>query len=257
MINARYMLLAIPPLFLLVFAGTDARSLGIVAAITAVLSTGIAVADYRFVNAYRNWVGDVIVPLRAAGYPVWSAAESGLRFYVEEAGGDVLPADSLSPKGGDMIVRDVFAYGLSEELSIRLVHARTDVLADRFPIRTFNMNAGAGFHDSRFGRVPYTLSRAPYDRVSLWQLSPLVDQLPQSPDSPQVVWSPQGPALIQEVQRLTFSYSAPEGSVLLYELDGAGSADMDGNRIELTRESDGPALWRNLRVVPSGFPEEP
>jgi hypothetical protein len=255
MINARYMLLAMPPLYWLIFGSTTGSGMAPVIALTLALSTGVAVADYRFVNAYRAWVADVVGPAQSAGYRVWSAAESGLRFYLEESGAEVLPADSLRPEGGDMIVRDVFAYGLAEELSIRLVHARTDVLGDRFPIRSFNMAAGAGFHDSRFGRVPYTLSTAPHDSVSLWQLSPLVERLPQPQNRPPVVWSAEGPVLIQESDRLVFPYAAPDGAVLRYEItEGTGEARLVANGIELTRRSDGRVLWRNLRVVPPAYP---
>ncbi len=258
MVNARYMLLALPALHLLVFAHTRQRPLVIATGLTLVVSAAIGIADYRFVNAYRDWVREVSEPLETSGFRVWSAAESGLRFYLEEAGSAVLAADSLEPAGGDLVVRDMFGYGLAEDLSVRLVHARTDALADRYPIRTFNMDAGAGFHDSRFGPVPYTWSAAPYDRISIWQLSPLVERLPQESGGPQVVWSAEGPALIQQSDRLVFAYARPEGAVLRYEIgEGAGHAILTDNSIELVRESEGPVLWRNLRVVPPGFGEQP
>lgn len=256
MVNARYMLLVLPALYLLVFARARLRPLVIASALTLVLSITIGIADYRFVNGYRTWVQDVAQPLETSGYRVWSAAESGLRFYLEEAGSGVLAADSLEPAGGDLVVRDVFGYGLAEELSIRLVHARTDTLEDRYPIRTFSMAAGAGFHDSRFGPVPYTWSAEPYDRISIWQLSPLVGSLPQGSGEPQVVWSGDGPSLIQEAERLVFAYAPPEGAVLSYEIgEGAGRAILNGDAIELVRESEGPVLWQNLRVLPPGFGE--
>jgi hypothetical protein len=258
MVNARYTLLALPALYLLVFARADRKPLAIATGLTLVLSISIGIADYRFVNGYRDWVRDVTGPLQTSGYRVWSAAESGLRFYLEEAGSTVLAADSHEPGGGDLVVRDGFGYGLAEALSVRLVHLRTDTLADRFPIRTFNMAAGAGFHDSRFGPVPYTWSVEPYDRISIWQLSPLVDRLPQDSGAPQVVWSAEGPVLNQQADRLVFAYSRPEGAVLRYEIaDGAGRAVLTDEAIELVRESDGPVWWRNLRVVPPGFEEQP
>ena len=85
---------------------------------------------------------------------------------------------------------------------------KTDTISDPFPIRTFNMAAGAGFHDSRFGAVPYTWSVEPYDQISVWQLSPLVERLPQESGTPPVVWSAEGPVLIQEADRLVFASSA-------------------------------------------------
>ena len=79
MISARYILLSVPPLFLIVFQDVRPRLAGFAIAATMALSILLSVADYRLVNAYPRWVMHHIVPLQEQGFHVWKAAESGLR----------------------------------------------------------------------------------------------------------------------------------------------------------------------------------
>ena len=90
MVNARYMLLSLPPLFLIAFANIR-RSAAIAALVaTAALSVSLAIGDYRYVNSYRDWVAQTIVPLQQQGFRIWSATESGLRFYLKQRGIETL-----------------------------------------------------------------------------------------------------------------------------------------------------------------------
>ena len=151
MINARYVLLAMPPVYFLLFPRPDRSRAVVVGTLSLLLSIGIALADFRFVNSYRSWVTDQAVPLQEQGFRVWGAAEAGLRFYLEREGIETLAADDLEPVGGDLIVRDMFGYGLAEELSALLIPVENSELTDDFPIRTFNSEASAGFHGQPFG----------------------------------------------------------------------------------------------------------
>ena len=119
MINARYILLALPALYLVVFRqATRAQLLPAIGA-TALLALALAYADMRLVNSYREWADNTIPPLQRQGFRVWNAAESGLRFYVERTGAATLSAKDERPAGTDLIVRHggrfvPFRYGLSE-----------------------------------------------------------------------------------------------------------------------------------------------
>ena len=257
MVNARYILLALPALYLLMFSGTSAYRITPVLAITWVLSVGIATADYRFVNGYRDWVDHTLIPLQQQGFRVWGAAESGLRFYLEQQGVDTLAATDLDPMGGDLIVRhDMFRYGLAEELAVLLIRLHRYELTDWFPIRTFNPQAGAGFHDSRFGLVPYTWSSVPFDYVEVSQLSPLAGRLSgvDKDHPPQPVWSPGGPILVQREETECFPFRSPPNAELRYELEGNGQAVLSDGFIKLRKLDSSPVIWRNLRVVPPNLP---
>jgi hypothetical protein len=167
--SARYLLPAMPALYLALFDRSSAKSIAAVGVPTLLLSLGIATADYRFVNSYPTWVSNTIAPLQAKGFRILGAGESGLRFYLEERAIPTLSATDLRAADGDLIVRHstLFKYGLAPQLESKLDVLSNFELNDRFPLRTFSHEAGAGFHGSSLGIVPYTFSRAPYDRLEI------------------------------------------------------------------------------------------
>jgi 4-amino-4-deoxy-L-arabinose transferase-like glycosyltransferase len=253
MINARYILLAVPALYLVLLRNSNRRQLTIALIPTAVLSISVAYADFTFVNAYREWVRETVVPLQQRGFRVWSAAESGLRFYLEEEGVAALSAVDMLPKGADLVVRhDLFHYGLSEQVETMLTSVNRYSLNSGFPIRTFNTHSGAGFHDSRIGLTPFALSWEPLDRVEISQISPFVKGLPQQgiPAEEIPAWSPRGVILKQTVDRLEFKMKIPANSKLEYEVDGKGAAELAADKVILRRSSPGTIVWRNFRLVP-------
>lgn len=60
-----------------------------------------------------------------------------------------------------------FRYSLSKEIEPLLIRILGTTLEDRYALRTFSREAGAGFHDSHFGMVPFRFSRAPLDEVEV------------------------------------------------------------------------------------------
>ena len=148
--------------------------------LTIVLSLALAVGDYRFVNSYPQWVEQHVVPLQRQGFRVWNASESGLRFYLEKTGVQTLESVDLRPEGGDLIVKQAsFSYGLARDLAPLVIPILGADLQDSYPVRTFSREAGAGFHDSHFGIVPFTISSAVLDHVEIAEVSPFVGKLPQ------------------------------------------------------------------------------
>src|SRR4030095_6567522 len=113
-ISARYLLLAMPWLYLALFQRAEQRQLGMMIATTLVLSIAVATADYRFVDAYRDWVTANVASVEREGH-LWNSGESGLRFYLEERGAHTLSNADARPQGGDLIVRQrMFRYALPE-----------------------------------------------------------------------------------------------------------------------------------------------
>lgn len=253
-ISARYVLLAIPALYLTLFTRSTGKAIALACVPTLLLSLLVATADYRFVNAYPAWVSAHVDPLQKQGFRVLSGAESGLRFYLEERGIPTLDASDLRATGGDLIVRHstLFKYSLSEHVETMLTVVRTYVLMDRFPLRTFSAEAGAGFHGSSLGMLPFALSRAPYDRLEIAEVNPLVAKLPQvaKPGKPVPVWSAEGPVLIQREPELSFPLTLPRNSTIQYELIGPGVLEIAGNIVKLRNLGPEPIVWRNFRIVP-------
>jgi 4-amino-4-deoxy-L-arabinose transferase-like glycosyltransferase len=254
MMSARYLLLALPPLLLVVGSGISPKAGVFAVVLTMILSAALAVADYRFVNSYPDWVERNIVPLQQQGFLVWNAAESGLRFYLEKTGVQTLESADVRPKAGDLIVTQTsFSYGLPKNLAPLVVGILQENVQDNYPVRMFSREAGAGFHDSHFGRVPFVISRAALDRLEIVEVSPFVKELPQVvPEdfSSVPLWFPGGVLLKQVVPEMRFRVRVPEGATVKYELEGKGTVELVPDGIVLKKESPGPIVWKNFRIVP-------
>jgi 4-amino-4-deoxy-L-arabinose transferase-like glycosyltransferase len=247
MINARYILLAVPALYLIIFRETPQRRLISMIIPTAILSLMLAYADFSFVNANRDWVEETVVPLQRQGFRVWSGAESGLRFYLERKGIVSLTSKDTSPAPADLVVRHAgfpFRYALSDRIEPLLVVLKTFTLENRFPIHTFNAVSRAGLHDSRLGLAPFTLSRAPFDRIEVAELCPL----------PGAVYGPNGPIFKQTEAEHEFQMKIPSNSRIEYELQGGdGIVAVTDHGFTLIKRNTPVIVWRNFQIVPKQF----
>jgi len=247
MINARYILLAVPPLYLIIFRETSDRRLISMVIPTAFLSVLLAYADFSFVNANRDWVEQTVAPLQQQGFRVWGGAESGLRFYLEQKGIVSLTTKDISPAPADLVVRHTgfpFRYSLSDRIEPLLVVLKTFTLENRFPIRTFNASSRAGLHDSRLGVAPFTLSRAPFDRVEIAEICAL----------PGAVYGPKGPVFKQTETEREFQMKLPSNSKIEYEVQGGdGIVAVTDRGFRLIKGSSPAIVWRNFQIVPKQF----
>jgi 4-amino-4-deoxy-L-arabinose transferase-like glycosyltransferase len=245
MINARYILLSVPPLLLMLFREAGQRRIAFTVVATATLSAGLAYADFTFVNSYRDWVDRTVPPLQQQGFGVWSGAESGLRFYLEEKGTVSLATADAGPREGDLIVRHaLYRYALSPSLEPVLTILKTFTLVSNFPVRTYNARAAAGLHDSNTGLVPFIVSRAPFDTIEVAQVNPL----------PGAVWSPSGPILQQAEAEREFPMKIPANTKIEYDLDGGdGAVAVTSRGLRLIKGPSPVIVWRNFRIVPKQF----
>jgi Dolichyl-phosphate-mannose-protein mannosyltransferase len=242
MVNARYMLLIVAPLYLVIFGNAGESRLILTLIPTVAFSVALAYADFNFVNLNRDLVERAVVPLQRQGFRVWSAAESGLRFYLEQKGIVTLATPDVTPGPGDLIVQNKghFAYSLAEPIAVKLTVLKTFTLSGAFPLRLYSRPAGAGFHDSGAGLVPFTFSRVPYDSVEVAQVSPLVSA---------VVWSPDGPIFIQNEPEREFPLKMPSDTKIEYDLEGDGVVALYSDRV-LLKKGASSTVWRNFRIVP-------
>jgi hypothetical protein len=247
MINARYILLAVPALYLIAFRETGERRLISMIVPTGFLSVVLAYADFSFVNANRDWVDQNVVPLQEQGFRVWSGAESGLRFYLEQKGIAALTTADTRPGPSDLVIRHAgfpFRYALSERIEPLLVVLKTFTLENGFPVRTFNAASRAGLHDSRLGLAPFTLSRAPLDRIEIAEVCPL----------PGAVYSPKGPIFKQTEAEREFQLKIPSDSRIEYELQGGdGIVAVTDHGFRLIKGKAPVIVWRNFQIVPKQF----
>jgi hypothetical protein len=251
-ISARYLLLAVPWLFLALFRNTGRMKLATLVVATLALSVAVAIADYRFVATYRDWVNANLQSIQPEGFSVWNSGESGLRFYLEERGVPSLSYDDPRPKAGDLVVRQkMFRYSLPSSMETMFVILKTWELTDGFPLRTFNQEAQAGFHGSGFGVVPFAVSRRPYDVLQIVQITPLAQT------NPAAVWSSDGPFLTQNTPDLLVPMKLPPHARVEYEQEGQGSVEIRDGFVVLKKNQDDSITWRNFRIVPESLARTP
>jgi hypothetical protein len=259
MINARYILLSLPALYLVVLRRSTVRQLASVLVPTLALSLSLAYADFVFVNGYRDWVSKTVVPLQQEGFTLWGAAESGLRFYLEQNGMPTLTTRDLRPKGMDLVVsHDLFRYGLNADLGTVLTTLVRVPMNSSFPIRTFNTVAGAGFFDNGIGPAPFAFSKAPLDYLEIAEVSPFVEHLPQTgiPAEQVPAWSPKGVILKQNADIREFKLRIPANSKLEYELVGSGAAEITPDGLRLKRLAPDTIVWQRFRIVPAQLAQQ-
>jgi len=256
MVTARYLLLAIPAIYLIVFRESSRSDLIATIIPTLVLSLVLAYADRSFVNSSRTWVKDMVPKLQEQGFRVYGGAESGLRFYLEQKGASMLLKDDRRPTGSDIIIRqDMFSYNLGEDLEVVLTDLKRFPLRGSFPLRTMGTPSHkiAGFWDSHFGLVPFALSSEPYDTVIATQVNPLVQRLPQVATDPEQVpvFSENGPMFkLSQSERLA-QMGIPRDIQIQYELAGGrGVAEQTAGGLRLINQSGGTIEWRRLRFMP-------
>lgn len=256
MVTARYLLLAIPAIYLVVFRESSRSDLIATIVPTLVLSLVLASADRSFVNSYRTWVEDSVPKLQEQGFQVHGAAEAGLRFYLEQKGASILVKGDRKPRGTDIIIRqDMYKYSLGDDIGVMLTELKQFPLAGRFPVRTMGTPSHpvAGFWGSHFGLVPFVLSSEPYDVVSATQVNPLVQQFPQSSTDPEQapVYSDNGPMFkLSQSERLV-PMRFPRGIQIQYELFGGdGAAEQTPGGLRLINKSGATIEWRRLRFTP-------
>ncbi|MBI3656775.1 MAG: glycosyltransferase family 39 protein [Acidobacteria bacterium] len=183
-VRARYMLCLIPPLlFTLINSMYEAnerplpkcpRRLVALWALTWLTATAVAISDYKFVGAYRQFTEYFDQTYHDFPYAKWGGVESGLRYYLEAVGVKTLSENDDSPRGLDLVVQPdkIFKYSLAQSLEAELSLVEQKSIPPATPLRTIS------FHDSKFYLLPYFFSRRVWDTINVYQVNVLVDQLP-------------------------------------------------------------------------------
>jgi hypothetical protein len=110
--SARYLLPATPPLVLILLRQMERdfgvktlhRIAGATMALGFLLSIALAVADYQFARIYRDFASRVNREFASRGGGMWFTGEWGLRYYLEQIGGEELGRRDPHPKAGDLLI---------------------------------------------------------------------------------------------------------------------------------------------------------
>lgn len=184
--TARYILPLVLPALLLLGRNLDSSYrrgyLAACLAATVSLSLLLAAADYEFAHIYVDISNKLRRDFASRGFAVNFCGEWGFRHYLEAAGFKLLGSDDSTLRGGEIVARPRLAtpYRLAEDLESIMVKIDSLSYTPRLPLRLLDDGSRAGFYASHWGLLPYSFSRSPLERVDLYQVSLLAEQLPEA-----------------------------------------------------------------------------
>ncbi len=141
-------------------------------ACTAVTGVAVSIADYQLAGVYRDFASSYSGQLGSEGHKIWFAGEFGLRFYLEDNGGQYLTKQDNSPAPGDHVIlsHGLIAYFISDELNSRLQPEQRIDYRGSWPVRVEDPGSQAGFYDQFHGNVPYSLSKEPVETIDIYKV---------------------------------------------------------------------------------------
>jgi len=171
----RYLIPVVVPVTLLLFAASRRRAMAWLAAgLTVSLGLAVAMADYQFATAYRDFAKTVrtesggVSPDR-----IWYAGDWGMKYYMGREGFRYLTASSNAPRAGDLVVLAEVArmWNPSAGLGPRLQLIDVREVAPVWPIVLMSQSARAGYYSALWGYYPFVMTRRPLERFGIFRVS--------------------------------------------------------------------------------------
>ncbi len=185
--SARYLLPMAAPVAL-VASRLRVRWLAAGFALQMALSLGLAAANYRHWDGYRQFAFNLRGP--AAGHRVWVDGEWGLRYYLESDG--ALPlTKSRKLRAGDIVVSSELGSSVHPVAPFAPLAAAE--IGSAIPLRLIGLETRSGYSDSSRGLWPFGVSTGPFDRVRaelVVERHPTLEYLPMNaPEAAQQIVS--------------------------------------------------------------------
>ncbi len=182
----RHLLVAIPPLLLLLFRWFErhrahVHRIGVLAGLLLAVQLGTALlvqgADYEYAGTYRDFARN-IAPRFQAEANLWYVGQWGWKFYADQAGLKMMNRDGPYPSPGDLLVwpekvhiGDAFSGPAGMGKRLKLVESF--VYPGSIPIRTMDMESRAGFYAVIRRRIPYRFDgRPPLEIIRVFRVMP-------------------------------------------------------------------------------------
>jgi 4-amino-4-deoxy-L-arabinose transferase-like glycosyltransferase len=134
----------------------------VVIATCAVLSAGLSVSDYQFVNAERRVADDLRTRFPDAAAKVFYAGRLGYLYYADRAGFVNATASPAAPRSGDILVKNSLSHDDSHLFTdTTQLTALAPLRYPLFPLRA--MTGRAGFYGN--DRLPFAWITSPNYRI--------------------------------------------------------------------------------------------
>jgi dolichyl-phosphate-mannose-protein mannosyltransferase len=177
--SARYVLPALPPLWLLLVRRAESMlgegrdlhlALGLAVAQGAGLGVLLSLADVELAARYRSVARSVRED--HPGRPIWFIGEWGFRYYMGTVGGRYLRSTDETPETGDIIIRPEIAgmHEMAADVRARAVRLQEIPLQSRWPLRLMSFDAKAGYYSHHWGYLPWRFSRYPLETFEIFEV---------------------------------------------------------------------------------------
>jgi 4-amino-4-deoxy-L-arabinose transferase-like glycosyltransferase len=184
---ARYLLPLLPPMVLLTFFKSSKdvvyfpRAIAWGVSVGVVVALALSAADFEMARVHRDIARHLGKAFAGWESQIRFGAEWGLRHYLMEQRFRQILSTGDDFAGGQFIVSpaQAVAYAVPQDVDSMLVPVRRESWSSSLPIRLMNRSRHAGFYSSAWGLLPFSLSRAPVEEITIEQVSFLSERLPE------------------------------------------------------------------------------
>jgi hypothetical protein len=175
-VSVRHVLLALPPLLLLLARGAPEspprRAYAVVWG-TVPLTLAVAFADARYAAVYRDFAGEVAPEAAAAGTTTWTVGHWGWQYYAERAGLHEYDPGATVLHPGDRLIRPriVHQQSIAPADRARLTLVGERIVRDTGVLATLRtVTNREGFY-AVWGGLPWTFTSAPLEVFEIWTVT--------------------------------------------------------------------------------------
>lgn len=185
-VSVRYLVPLFPPVLIVFFLEVERlwparprlKKLFIISSMCLTLLMGIAaaVSDYHLANAQKEVVTGIAGRYgRDGGRGLWVLSEFGPRYYLQKQGFEMLGVSAVEgnkPRKGDIVVvSGISSAGVTGPLPPGSYRELEQVApGDWLPVRIMGESSAAGFYAHTVGPLPFSLSDAPLDVITVNEL---------------------------------------------------------------------------------------
>ena len=167
--SARYLLPLAAPVILLTIRRIESRTL--LHTLTAVhLAVGLALAagENHYAGQYREFARRLAPMVQATR--LWSNAEWGLRYYLEELGSEPVLRDQMLHQDAIVVTSRLAAAVPFRATAPKQELLHADIEVGPLPLRTIGLESRSGYSSSAFGILPFDWGYGSIDRITAYKI---------------------------------------------------------------------------------------
>ncbi|HAX61965.1 MAG TPA: hypothetical protein DCX95_05355 [Elusimicrobia bacterium] len=176
-IAVRYLLPLLPPVIMLTVKISEKVSdrkvfLTITVAVGIILSLFLAHSDYILANSYRNIADHLKSNYTGKIYFRGDMSFRGFQYYMEKNGFICLNENIVNNLPESHLITSVFSLktNLVSGIEKNKKQVEEKCVFTKNPFRTMNPSANAGFHLNLYGFLPYSVSKKPLEKFTIYKI---------------------------------------------------------------------------------------